>query len=260
MSLPRSIPSFFISLALLLTAALSGRAAQESEASKAALAAGPTYLRALQAAGAAYLHRDFAGALDKLDVADQIAPNIPDTWSMRGAIYAEQHAYEKAGDAFEKAAALNPGDFWPPYNMASLLMLEKKYPEAAAAYEKLEVYGGHEELVQFKIVCAYLLAGEPKAAKPVLDAMKFPSDTPAYYFAHSAWAFANKDRKEGFYWSNAGLKVFDLLTCLSFYDSLASVGWLPMRNEDGTVPEPTDLTTLPAATPAVGLPDAGATP
>jgi hypothetical protein len=33
-----------------------------------------------------------------------------------------------------------------------------------------------------------------------------------------------------------------------------------MRNEDGTVPEPTDLTTLPAATPAVGLPDAGATP
>jgi tetratricopeptide (TPR) repeat protein len=233
-------------------------AAQESAPSKAALDAGAPYLHALQLAGAAYLHRDFTGALTKLDLADQIAPNIPDTWSMRGAIYAEQHAYEKAGDAFEKAAELNPGDFWPPYNTAELLLLEKKYPEAAQAFEKLEVYAGHEELVQFKIVFAYLLAGKPESAKPVLDAMKFPSDTPAYYYAHSAWAFAHNDEKQALYWSNAGLKIFGLIKCLSFYDALASAGWLPMRNTDGSIPTQTGLTASPAAQPAVGLP--GATP
>ena len=133
-----------------------------------------------------------------------------------------------------------------------------KAPAAAQAFEKLEVYAGHEELVQFKIVVAYLLAGNLDAAKPVLDAMKFPGDTPAYYFAHSAWAYANKDKKGTFYWSNAGLEIFHLIKCLPFYDALASIGWLPMRTTDGQVPEQTDLTALPAASPAAVLP--GATP
>jgi tetratricopeptide (TPR) repeat protein len=251
----RSLPSFLLALALFLGASVHSRAAQSSEPSKAALAAGTPYLRALQAAGIAYMNRDFATALDKLDVADQIAPNIPDTWSMRGAIYAEQHAYEKAGDAFEKAGELNPGDFWAPYNMAELLLLEKKYDEAAQAFGKLEVYAGHEELVQFKIIYADLLAGKPEAAKPVLDAMKFPCDTPAYYYAQSAWGAVKKDRKEALYWSATGLKVFGLARCLAFYDALAQVGWLPMRNADGSIPEAAaDLSVLPTATPAVGLP------
>lgn len=256
MSFTRSLPSFVLFAALFLAASFHGRASQESAPSKAAFDAGAPYLHALQLAGAAYMHRDFTGALTKLDLADQIAPNIPDTWSMRGAIYAEQHAFEKASDAFEKAAELNPGDFWPPYNMAELLLLEKKYIDAAQAFEKLEVYGGHLELVQFKIVFAYLLAGKPDAAKPVLDAMKFPSDTPAYYFAQSAWGYAHKDTKETFYWSNTGLKVFGLISCLPFYDALASAGWLPMRNTDGSIPEHTNLTALPAASPTLAIPGA----
>lgn len=257
MSLTRPL---LLSVTLFLAASFHGWAAQESAPSKAALDAGPTYLHTLQLAGAAYLERDFAKALDKLDQADQVAPNIPDTWSMRGAIYAEQHAFEKAGDAFEKAAELEPGDFWPPYNMASLLLMEKKYPDAVQAFEKLQVYAGHEELVQFKIVCANLLAGTPDAAKPVLDAMKFPSDTPAYYFAHSAWAFATNDQKDGFYWSTSGLKVFGTIKCLPFYDALASAGWLPMRNTDGSIPQPSSLSSFPAPSPAVGLSLPAATP
>ena len=220
-------------------------AVQETGPSEAALKAGEPYLRALQAAGIAYGNREFAKALDKLDVADQIQPDIPDTWMMRGAIYAEQHAFEKAGDAFEKANKLNPGDFWPPYNLAELLLLQKKYAEAAASFRGLTVYQGHEELLQFKIIFADLLAGKPDDAKPVLDAMKEPSDTPAYYFAHAAWGLAHKDEKEGNYWARAGLKVFGLPRCMPFYDALAGVGWLPMREADGSVPEPAELSTLP---------------
>jgi tetratricopeptide (TPR) repeat protein len=258
----RSLCRILVLVAVLAAAMPSStRAAQEAGLSQAARDAGDSYIRALAEAGEAYARRDFSTALDKLDIADQIAPNIPDTWNMRGAIYAEQHAFEKAEDAFEKAGQLTPGDFWPQYNIAELLLMQKKYGPAAAAFEKLEVYGGHEELVQFKIVFSNLLQGNTEAAKPVLDAMKFPCDTPAYYFAHAAWGFANKDQKEGNYWTGAGLRVFGLERCVSYYDAMAQVRWVPMRNTDGSVPQASILSAMPSATPVLDVPpQAGGTP
>ena len=89
-----------ICLALAVLAAVSPLtyASQETGLSQAAKDAGEAYVRALAAAGEAFSNRDFSKALDKLDFADQIQADVPDTWGMRGAIYAEQHAYEKAGD------------------------------------------------------------------------------------------------------------------------------------------------------------------
>src|SRR5271163_5111172 len=138
-------------------------AIQETGPSKAAMAAGPAYMRKLETAAAAYSLRNFAQALDDLEEADLIRPDIPDTWNMRGAIYAEQQQYDMAREAFEKASKLNPGDFWPPYNIAQLLLFEKKYGDAADEFKGLEVYHGHEELVQFKVVFAELLAGNDDA-------------------------------------------------------------------------------------------------
>jgi len=202
--------------------------------------AGEAYLRALQAAGEAYAQRDFTKALEKTDLADQIHPGIPDTWGMRGAIYAEEHDYGKAQEAFEKAAKANPGDFWSAYNLAQLIFMEKQYKEAASAFDKLMVYRGHEDLVEYKIVFADVLAGDDAAAKPVLDSMKFPCDTPAYYFAHAVWGFAHKDVKDGSYYTRAGLKVFGLEKCVPFYDALVGMGWVAARDpKDGSIPEQT---------------------
>jgi len=231
------------------------QAVEPTGPSQMARDAGMPYLRALAQAGQAYAQRDFAKALDKLDIADQIQQNIPDTWNMRGAIYAAQRDYDRAEDAFQKASRFNPQDFWAPYNLAELLLLEKKYAQAAAAFQKLAVYGGgHEELVQYKVVLSNLLAGNPDAAKPALDAMKFPSDTAAYYFAHAAWGFAHKNEADGKSWTKSGLKVFGVPYSMSFYDELAQAGWLPPREADGSVPTETDLTTLPSAA-ALPAPD-----
>jgi len=236
-------------------------AAQETGLTQAAKDAGEAYVRALLTAGALYAQRDFTKALDKLDVADQIHPDVPDTWYLRGAIYAEQHNFDKAKEAFEKAAKLNPGDFWPQYNLAELLLMQKKYGPAAEAFKGLEVFAGHQELIQFKIVFAELLLGNPDAAKPVLDAMKIPCDTPAYYFAHASWGFAHKDEKEGNDWTAAGLKIFGPGRCLAFYDSLVAVGWLPMRNADGSIPEHPQLLSLPAVSQGLDtLPKVGGPP
>jgi len=251
--LNRSLCRILVVAAVIVTAipltSATSHAVQESGPSQAAMKAGPAYMRALESAASAYATRHFSVALEKLDMADQIQADVPDTWNMRGAIYAEQHAYEKAADAFEKANKLNPGDFWAPYNVAQLLLMEKKYAEAVAAFDKLSVYRGHEELVEFKLVFANVLQGKMDEAKRVLDTMKFPSDTPAYYFANAAWYYGKKDEKQGKYWTRAGLKVFGIERAVSFYDALAGVGLVPMRNADGSVPEPAQLTTLPTDTP-----------
>lgn len=251
----QSLRRLLASAALLLAAIpFSTRAAEPAAPSEAARQAGEPYLDAMREAAAAYADRDFSKALEKLDVADRIQPDIPDTYNMRGAIYAEQHAYEKATDSFEKAAKLNPRDFWAPYNLAQLLLMEKKYAAATAAFQKLAVYGGgHEELIAFKVIYGDLLLGKGADAKTVLDGMKFPSDTPAYYFAHAAWAYANKNVKEGSYWVNSGLKIFGLQRCVPFYDTLAGMGWVQAREADGSVPAQAQLSTapLPSAEPGV---------
>ncbi len=242
-------------MALLGCAVLSNtQATEESGASPAAMRAGLSYLRALETAGAAYAAGQLSNALDKLDVCDEIHANIPDTWNMRGAIYADQHQYDKALAAFKKAAELNPGDFWPEYNIAQLLLEQKKYAEAVDAFNGLAIYKGQEELVGFKLVYANLMQGKMAPAKKVLDAMKFPCDTPAYYFAHSAWGYANGDQKDGDYWVGAGMKVFGPERCLSFYDALVKSGWVPARNPDGSYPQENPLTALPATTPAQVFP------
>jgi tetratricopeptide (TPR) repeat protein len=216
-------------------------AVQETGPSKKARDAGDQYLRALQAAAMAFVARDYPKALEKLDIADQIHADIPDTWSMRGLIYVQQHDYAKAEEAFAKEIRVNPGDFWGPYNLAELLLVEKKYADAAESFQRLMIYKGHEELVQYKVVLCKSLAGKPAEARPVLDAMKFPCDAPGYYFAHAAWAFASKDAKEGNSWWLEGVKVFGEEKCASFYDALALSGWVPARAADGSIPTPSRL-------------------
>lgn len=246
------LPRLFLPLllaALFSLLPLLGRAVEPAGPTQAAREAGPEYLHALQRAGEAYARRDFPAALEGLDAAEQIHPEVPDTWSMRGAVYAEQRAYEKAEDAFTHAARLAPKGFWPRYNLAQLLFVEKKYGEAEAAFEKLLAGpGSQRELVQFKLVLLDLLQGKAGPAQKVLAAMKDPSDTVAYYFAHAAWEFAHDDQKQGKYWVMTGIKIFGLERSYPFYDALADVGWVKKRTAGG-VPAP--AMTLPMATPAV---------
>ena len=227
-------PRFLLSslIAALAVLAFSGnlaRAVQEAGPSEGAKAAGDTYLHALQRAAEAYARRDFQAALDRLDVADQIQPGLPDTWSMRGAIYAEQHAFEKAEDAFLNAKKADPRSFWPRYNLAQLLFMQKKFGPAAEAFAKLTGDKENGELAQFKEIISDLLQCDADKAKPVLDAMKFPSDTAAYYFAHAAWEFAHQDEKAGRGFVEDGLKIFGTEKCFPYHHALVEVGWIKKR-------------------------------
>lgn len=219
-----------LSLGLFCLLARIGNAAEESGPSQAAHQAGLPYLKQLEEAAAAYGRRDFPKALEKLDLADQIQAEVPDTWNMRGAIYAEEHAYEKAEDAFEHAAKLEPGNFWPQYNLAQLQFMEKKYAAAAASFQKLLDDPQHRELIQFKLVMLDLVQGKRDDAKAIVDSMKVPSDTAAYYFANAALQFSRNDAKQGHYWVSSGLKIFGVGRSYQFYNTLADFGWVKKGN------------------------------
>ncbi len=210
----------------------SGFAAEQL--SRTAIKAGPEYLKHLHDAAENYRQRDFEAAIGQLDAADKIKPNLPESLNMRGAIYTEKHDFEKAREVFQQALKLQPDAFWPKFNLAEILLMQKKAAEARAAFEKLPASGVNRELIEFKIILAYLLEGDDANAQAKLDKLKFPSDSAAYYFCHAAWEFAHHNEKEAKGWAQSGIDVFGPQRCIVFYDSLADMGWLPPRDKAAT--------------------------
>jgi len=80
--------------------------------------------------------------------------------------------------------------------------------------------------VEFKVILTYVLEGDDARARAGLDAMKFPGDTAAYYFANAAWEFAHKEPDKGNNWVDRAIAIFGTERCAPFYDSLADFGWV----------------------------------
>lgn len=196
---------------------------------RSAVKAGPEYMKAIQAASVSYAKRDFPAALKALDEADKIKPDLPESLNLRGAIYAEQHDFDRARDTFEKALKAQPTAFLPKFNLAEILLMQKKPAEARAAFQDFRVTGANRELVQFKIVLTYLMEHNDAGAQAALREMKFPGDTAAYYFANAAWEFSQGHADKGKDWVKNGIGIFGYDRCYPLYDSLADFGWVEKR-------------------------------
>lgn len=170
--------------------------------------------------------RKFEEALKALDKADKEKPNTSMSYNLRGAVYTEMKDYPKAKEFFEKAKTAAPQQFAPQFNIAELLFVQKKYKEARSAFQKLQTAFPKEELLQFKIYLTYLLDGTEAEAKAQLDAFKFPSDTPAYYFAHASWAFKHQNLKDAQSWIQSSLNIFPMNQNEIFIESIEDLGWI----------------------------------
>jgi len=198
--------------------------------SRSALNAGPEYVKSIRAAATSFASRDFEAALRHLTDADKIKPGLPDADDVRAAVYAEQHRFDLARELLGKVLKSHPDYFWPKFNLAEILLMEKKPAEARAAFKKLPKLSGEVgEVIEFKIMLTYLLEGNDANAKEVLDHIKFPGDSAAYYFAHAAWDFAHNDPGKARGWMNSGLRIFGMTRCYSLYDTLVDMGWVEPR-------------------------------
>jgi len=221
-------------LFLILCLGLSGlssliAAPRPDELSPSSIKAGREYVNLLREAGILLARRDFPAVLSKLDAADNIKANLPDSLNIRGAVYLEMKEYAKANQFFEQALKIQPGAFWPKFNLAEINLLQKKSPEARAGFEAIRISGGYSELINFKIVETYLVEGSFEVAGEHVAKMKFPGDSAAYYFAHAAFELAQGKKEKGMEWVKSGEGVFGKARTSFFYDSLADLGWVESR-------------------------------
>lgn len=174
--------------------------------------------------------RDFKGATDYADRADQVLP--PTVWSLnvRGAIAIEQRDFDRGYKFCSDALKLEPGFFPARFNLCEIPFLQGKYAEARGLWLKVfaAVRQGDSsaELVIYRIFLTYLLESDLNHANEWLDKIPFPSQTPAYQYAHAALARQKGDVAKWDDWLRSAAYVWPEVKRSEYADVLIQLGWL----------------------------------
>jgi Flp pilus assembly protein TadD len=180
----------------------------------------------------AFRQRDFATALKLVDEADKADPNQPATLNLRGEILMQQGQFDDAEAAFKKAAKLDPKLRDAQYNLAQIPFKKKEYAKARDRFETLykRMPGGDKnqaaELIKFKIYMTLLMEGKESRAHSMMEEFQFTGDTPALYYAQSAWEYKHNNAQKAEDWTNSANKIYSPALNGVFADAFYDVGWL----------------------------------
>ena len=196
-----------------------------------AAATPPTAYRAnlLGSARADYAANHLEAALSKLDEHDKAKGADGESLDLRGEIALEQGKLAEATRAFDEAHKLQPELFSPRLHLGDVLMREKKYADAQAIYQKLATETNvlvASERVRYGVLLTDLAGHDEGGAKSAFDNIKFPTETPAYYFAQAAWEFAHGKERSARKWIATAHKIFDPSLIPWFARPLYDLGWL----------------------------------
>lgn len=133
-----------------------------------------------------YEAQKYDEALERLLALKDRHPSDPLILNLMGSVYTKKQNYQKAEKAFRQALDLEPGFFPAAFNLGELLFLQQKYPLARQYYQTMRATDHRHELLQFKVALCDILSGEAERAKKVMNAIKYPGDSPAWYYAHAA--------------------------------------------------------------------------
>ena len=134
-----------------------------------------------------YEEKNYDEALARLEKLRDRDPADPLLLNLMGSVYTKKQNYQKAEKAFRQAIDLEPGFFPAAYNLGELLFLQEKYALAREYYQTMRATDYRHELLQFKVALCDILAGENQRASCVINAIKYPGDSPAWYYAHAAF-------------------------------------------------------------------------
>jgi tetratricopeptide (TPR) repeat protein len=176
--------------------------------------------------------------------ADSKKPEIP---NLRGAILMRQKRYEDAAEQFGQALALDAKFYPAKLNLAAAKLLDGDYAGATKEYEALKEVDPDSELVDFQLVLCTLLGGEPGKASGMVDLMKFPGKTPAYYYARAAIALKKGEKAAAQKYFENAKKYYSEEKCRYFAQSL--------KEMDLTLTAPTQPEKTPDSHPASRVPD-----
>lgn len=152
--------------------------------------------------------------------------------AVRGTIYFEQGKLEEAISDFRAAHEKNATLSTPWLFLGDALMRQKKWEEARVVYEEMmrqtNVFVLNERL-RYAIFCTYLGAKDEAKAKTAFERIVFPTESPAYYYAQAAWAFAHGREKAGEKWIKTAADMFDERKTAWFARPLYDLGWIKTK-------------------------------
>jgi tetratricopeptide (TPR) repeat protein len=133
--------------------------------------------------------RHYDRALKKADEALRLRPDDPVVLNARGAALSRLRRFDEAKAAFEICVKADPQSFPARYNLAEILALQKNHLDALGEFLALRSAFGASPLLKFNIYMCYAAAGRKEDAAAALDAMLYPLDGAAWYYAHAADRF-----------------------------------------------------------------------
>ena len=175
--------------------------------------------------------RHFFEALQKVDDAQAIAPDLPMLWNVRGSIFTDMRDFPKAKEAFTKALELDPKGFEAQFNLSELLFVDQKYADAEAAFSNLQktfpkLRENIRHYVRFKVVVCRLKQDKVKEAKQAMSTFTSKDDTPAYYYSQAAVAFQANKETDAQTWLDKAARIYKPSETNPYTDCLMEARWI----------------------------------
>ena len=158
--------------------------------------------------------KNYDQALQKLQSVEKSMPGDPFILNLLGAAYTKKKDFTVAQGYFEKALAKQPDFFPAKFNIGELLFLQRRYAEAKQYFEAMQQMDPRNELLQFKIFLCSLQLGDKDSATAMLKTIKYPGDTPAWYYAQAAWESKNGNNKKALEYLTGAKYIFGPKTAL----------------------------------------------
>jgi tetratricopeptide (TPR) repeat protein len=168
-------------------------------------------------------------ALAKVSEDATLAAKLQD---LRGMIFLEQKKFDEALAAFKAAHEVDRNLFLPHIHIGDTYLRQGKWAEAREAYQEVmklsNVLMVHERL-RYGVLLTYLGAKDDAGAKEALERVVFPTETPAYYYAQAAWAFAHGSKRPAEKWVRTAGEIFADKDIAWFARPLHELGWLKKK-------------------------------
>jgi tetratricopeptide (TPR) repeat protein len=174
----------------------------------------------------------FTGALAALDEIDKARKPTAESLDLRGCIFLEQGKFDAATKAFEAAHAADDALFLPRLHLGDVIFRQKKFEDARTVYERLDRQTNiliSAERLRYGILLARLGAHDEAAAQLAFARIKFPTETPTYYYAQAAWQFAHGRSGDARKWLKTADQIFDAASTAWFARPLYDLGWVKKK-------------------------------
>jgi tetratricopeptide (TPR) repeat protein len=170
-------------------------------------------------------------ALATIEAAQKRGLTSPKLTELRGYIFLEQGKFDQAIQAFE-AAKQEDKTTYRHLHIGDAFARQNKWQEALDSYQEglkeTDILTTNERL-RFAIFICYLGLKDEEHARQSLEAITFPTESAAYYYAQAAWAFAHGSKREGEDWLKRARDIFAGKSTGWFERHLYDFGWLKSK-------------------------------